>query len=155
MINLLLRHQIKMNNRGQLKISFGMIFSIILVIVFLAFGFFAIQKFIGIQDDLKMRKFTEDFQGDINNLLKSEQGSKTVEYSVLKEVESVCFVRNRGDRFETQITKDGIMSELNIDGIDYQNTIRDRKSICAKPSDGKIKFLLEKEYGEPLVTVKV
>lgn len=144
-----------MNSRGQLKISFGMIFSIILVIVFLAFGFFAIQKFIGIQDDLKMKKLTEDFQSDINNLLKSEQGSKMVEYPVLKDVESICFIRKRGDRFETQITQDGMIRELNIKGIDYQNTIRDRSSVCAKSVDNKIKFLLEKEYGEPLVTVKV
>lgn len=144
-----------MNSRGQLKISFGMIFSIILVIVFLAFGFFAIQKFIGIQDDLKMKKLTEDFQSDISNLLKSEQGSKMVEYPVLKDVESICFIRKRGDRFETQITQDGMIRELNIKGIDYQNTIRDRSSVCAKSVDNKIKFLLEKEYGEPLVTVKV
>lgn len=144
-----------MNSRGQLKISFGMIFSIILVIVFLAFGFFAIQKFIGIQDDLKMKKLTEDFQSDINNLLKSEQGSKMVEYPVLKDIESICFIRKRGDRFETQITQDGMIRELNIKGIDYQNTIRDRSSVCAKSVDNKIKFLLEKEYGEPLVTVKV
>jgi len=39
--------------RGQLKLSFGMIFSIILIIVFLGFAFFGIQKFMDYQKSIQ------------------------------------------------------------------------------------------------------
>jgi uncharacterized protein (UPF0333 family) len=66
-------HSMSKNKKAQLKISFGMIFSIILVISFLAFGFFAIQKFLGIQENIIMKKFVDDFQcGKAQLVLKNE-----------------------------------------------------------------------------------
>src|SRR3989344_9488004 len=77
--------------RGQMKLSFGMIFSIFLIIIFLGFAFYVIPKFLGFQDSLKVGTFIKDFQDDIDKMWKSAQGSQKVEYLLPKEIIRVCF----------------------------------------------------------------
>ena len=53
---------------GQMKISFGMIFSIILIIAFLGFAIYAIMTLLEIIDNAKIAKFVEDLQGDVDKM---------------------------------------------------------------------------------------
>lgn len=141
------------SKKAQLKISFGMIFSIILIISFLAFGFFAIQKFLGMQDNIVMKKFVDNFQEDIDKMWKSTQGSKEVKYSVSRDVTSVCFEYSpyynvliySGERFE----------DYTFAQIDIEKTLDGKTSICAKVKEGKINFYLSKQFDEEYVTIKV
>ena len=143
-----------MEKKGQLEISFGMIFSTILVVIFLAAGFYAIQKFLDLQSDIQLKKLTEDLQKDVDSMWKSTQGSKSVEYVTPRKLTSVCFV-NDPEKNTELIFKRG--RELkNINHIDLENTLVGReRSICAEPVDGKLTLVLEKKYGEPLVTIKI
>ena len=92
-----------MKKRGQMKISFGMIFSIILIIIFISFAFFAIKKFIGIQDAMKIGQFGDQLQSDIDKLWRGSQGSQEVEYFIPSKIESVCFV---DDEYENLVVAD-------------------------------------------------
>lgn len=135
--------------------SFGMIFSIILIIAFLAFGFYAIKYFLGFQDDLTMKKFQESFQADLTKSWKDEVSTREVIYPVTSKVDSVCIVDTRTKTHNVEVSVDGIITELNLKYIDVYNSTKSKPSICTKPINNKVKFVLEKKYGEPLVVVKV
>jgi len=80
-----------MYKRGQMKISFGMIVSVILIIVFISFAFFAIGKFLDLQRSVEVGQFTNNLQFDIDKIWKS-QGAQEVEYRLPSKIEKVCFV---------------------------------------------------------------
>ena len=83
-----------MKKRGQMKLSFGMIFSIILIILFIVFAIYAVQKFLSFQKELKYKTFVDEFQEDINKMWKSSQGSKEVSYTLPLEIRSICFIQS-------------------------------------------------------------
>ncbi len=141
------------NKKAQLKISFGMIFSIILVISLLASGFYAIQKFLSMQDSILMGKFMDEFKGDIEKMWKSTQGSKKVQYRLPKQVEKICFVLD--PKRNMAIYEDGLPKYYKIDKIDIDKTLGSREALCKKVKDQKIEFVITKNFGDKDVTIKV
>jgi hypothetical protein len=141
----------KENRKGQMEISFGMIFSIILIIVFLAFGFYAIKKFIDLQQDIQVQTFLQNFQDDVNKMWKSPQGSQSLSYSLPDKISSVCFQK---DEFENlKFTSNSIIHGKEIDNLDISKTIKNENPFCIQNTKGKISMNLVKNYGETLVTV--
>ncbi len=137
--------------RGAIELSFGMIFSVVLIIAFLAFGFYAITKFIDLQKTIQVEKFFSDLQGDIDDMWKSTQGSRPVEYDIPTEIVSVCF---REDEFENlKLTSNKIIRGKNINNIDIEKTIGDSSSLCIPNIEGEVKMILVKNFGEVLVTI--
>lgn len=131
--------------------SFGMIFSIILIIAFLAFAFYAIKSFLQMQQDIQINQFTENFQKEIDTLWKSTSGTKSVEYIIPSKVENVCFVVD--DFNNLLLYQKNIFTEYKIKNIDILGTVGDRESVCKKPVDGKISFKLQKDFNKPLVKI--
>ena len=129
-----------------MKLSFGMIFSIILIILFLALAIYAIIHFLGFQKQLNFTQFFEDFQSDVDKMWKSTKGSQVFEYNLGKGAEIVCFNNHEYENLE--INKGEDRQFKTIQHIELSS------SFCIEPKDGKIKLILEKGYGEPLVTVK-
>ncbi|MDD5012674.1 MAG: hypothetical protein PHQ66_03475 [Candidatus Nanoarchaeia archaeon] len=136
---------------GAIELSFGMIFSVVLIIVFLAFGFYAITKFIDLQKTIQIEKFLSDLQSDVDKMWKSSQGSQTVEYMLPSNVVSVCF---KDDEFENlQFSSNNIIRGKMIQHIDIEKTIGSDDSLCFQNADGKVSMTLVKNFGEVLVTV--
>ena len=81
-----------MNKRGQMKISFGMIFSIILIVTFLSFAGYGIMKFLNFQKTIQVGQFTEDLQNDIDRIWQGSQGSAEEKYYLPDRIQYVCFV---------------------------------------------------------------
>ena len=133
------------DRKGQFDLSFGMIFSIILIIVFLGFAFFAIQKFLLLQDDIKTAKFYESLKIDIESVWTSTEASKEVEYIVPGNVKQVCFRNDQEENVYFYTDKPRVGKY--VEHLDLQETR------CIPASGGKVKFTLEKEYGETLVRV--
>ena len=79
--------------KAQMQISFGMIFSIILIVVFLGFAFYAIKTFISTGNNAKAGIFLDKIEGDIEQILKSSVAvsSKPEEYLLPSFVDFVCF----------------------------------------------------------------
>lgn len=163
----------KKGKNGQIKLSFGMIFSIILIIVFLAFAFYAIKTFLGIQDAAQTGKFINDLKSDIDRVWKSTESSEEKEYVLPSKIDYVCFV-------DFELPANGprrdIYSELrfvyfgdenmvfyplgssNIDSIDITNIalseiIFDENPFCIENVRKKVKLTLVKEIDEALVTI--
>ena len=139
-----------MKKRGQMKISFGMIFSIILIIIFVSFAFFAVKKFMGIQDAMKIGQFGDRLQSDIDKLWRGSQGSQEVEYFLPSKIESVCFV---DDEYENLVFhSESFIEGKKIDNIDIEK-ITEEGDFCIDVIKGKIKMTIKKDYGEALVII--
>ena len=115
-----------------MKISFGMIFSIILIIVFIAFAGYAIVKFINMQQTIQIETFKNDLQNDVNAMWESE-GSQTVEYYLPKKITAVCFDEGNRLYFEGE----NILDEKNIDHVEVVDG-------CWENIDGRVGMTLVK-----------
>ena len=131
-----------------MKLSFGMIFSIILIIVFVSFAFYAIKTFLGISDEARIVKFTNDLQLDIKKIWTGSQASQEVKYSLPNKIEAVCFI---DDEYENLIFK----SETYFNGakIQYINFENMDDELCIENIGGKVKMILKKDFEERLVTI--
>ncbi len=137
--------------KGAMELSFGMIFSIALIIAFLAFGFYAILKFIDLQHSIQIENFLKDFQDDINNMWKSAQGSQALTYSLPTKISSICF---EDDEFENlRFTSKEIIKGKEIKNIDIKKIIQEEDPFCIQNVKGKISLTISKDYGETLVTI--
>jgi len=150
-----------------MKLSFGMIFSIILIIIFIAFAFYAIQKFLGIQDAVKVGQFVDSLQSDIDGAWRGSQRSQEVEYTLPKEIDKVCFI-------DTQLSGSNLYEELKnvcynnenmvfypVEGLESNEIkhinitkITDSENpFCVENLKGKVKMTIQKSFGEGLVRI--
>ena len=163
-----------MKKKGQIEMSFGMIFSILLILAFLGFAFYGIQKFMSMQNAIKIGKFTSDIQEDINKMWKSTQGSQTIEYLLPSKIEAVCFANysmpnknnpeslyrdmrqaiygNQNLFFYPLGTGEGI-DALTLSHIDLESMIGNKNPICIETQKGKITLTIKKNFGENLVII--
>jgi hypothetical protein len=81
-----------MKKRGQLKLSFGMIFSIILIVIFIALAGYTIMKFLSLQNSVKVAQFKDNLQEDVDKLWRGTQGQREIEYYLPGKIEKVCFI---------------------------------------------------------------
>ena len=160
--------------RAQMKLSFGMIFSILLIIIFIIFAFYAIQKFLDIQNSVQVGKFTNEFQLNVDKIWKGSQGSEKKEFTLPKKIIFACFVdyssEERGGKKylykEIEQLYYGnenlffypIGSAQGIDGkeikhIDLERITENDNPFCVENIDGKINFIIKKDFGETLVTI--
>jgi len=157
-----------------MKLSFGMIFSIILIVIFISFAFFAINKFLDIQNSVQIGKFTNDFQSDINKIWKGSQGSEEKEYFLPKKIMFVCFTdyfldksgenqnfykeleqfyyENENMFFYPPGSAQGLDSK-EIKHIDLTKITENENPFCIENIDGKVSLIIKKNFGETLVTI--
>lgn len=140
--------------RGAMELSFGMLFSIILIIIFIAFAIYGVTKFLNLQKNIQTKTFANDLNYDIDKLWKS-QGSQPVTYSVPGNVEKVCFSE---DEFEKDINIE-IRGEKFIESYDILHAklsddfSKGTGGNCVSVENGKISLQLEKERNEALVVI--
>ncbi len=159
--------------RGQIELSFGMIFSIILVIAFLGFAFYAIKTFIGFENSAKAGKFFDQIQGDIDRIWKSAQSSEQQDYIIPSGADFTCFVDFSSSAKGTNST---IYSELKkvysgtenlafypinfagfgsreLKNLNITKTTAEENPFCIKTNNGKVTLVLKKDFGEALVRI--
>lgn len=145
--------------KAQMQISFGMIFSIILIIVFITFAVYGISKFLCLSKVAQVEKFKSDFQADIDKMYISTQGSQDVDYSLPNKIKQVCFVNDNSQNmrfvssnFNCEISTGGLLKN-----VDIANTVKSSsanpKELCISTSNGKISMTIKKAYNENLVTI--
>jgi hypothetical protein len=129
-----------------------MIFSIILIIVFLAFGFYAIKKFIDLQSSVQIENFLRDFQNDVNTMWKSREGSQEIAYPLPSKISAVCF---KDDEFQNlEFVSNQLLSGDLIENIDIAKITLEEDPYCIQTLKGKITLKIVKEFGETLVSVE-
>lgn len=143
----------KMSNKAQMQISFGMIFSIILIIAFLGFAFYAIKTFLGVQDSAKIATFRNSLQDDVDKIWKGTMSSQQVSYSLPSKIKQVCFKKNQDVNMFFAPENSVNLEPVNINHLDINKITGSGNSFCVDNKNGKVSMTLEKKYGEDLVTI--
>ena len=159
---------------GQIKMSFGMIVSIILIIIFISVAFFAISKFLGLQKSVQVGQFKDKLQFDVDKIWKSSQGSQEIEYTVPSKIEKVCFVDyNSPEEGEDALIYDDLkkayfgsenfifypvgsgegLDSTVINHIDLDLITEEQNPFCLDNIGGKVKMTLSMDFGESLVKI--
>ena len=141
------------DKKGDLNLSFGMIFSLILIVVFIAFAFWAITKFLAFQKYTQIVEFKESIQEDIDNLWQSTQGMRPQTYSLPGNVDEVCIADDSLIFFEPLGAGEDIVP-FELKHIDLEKTLNGESEICFAMERGKLELVMIKDFGEALVTIK-
>lgn len=140
-----------MDKRGQMKLSFGMIFSIFLIIIFISAAIYFIIKFLDLQESIQIETFENDLQNDIDQMWQSQQGSREVEYPLPKKIIAVCFLED--DSGNLLLQAETPLPRGNINKIDMEFITAEESVYCIATEKGKIILTLTKDYGETLVKI--
>lgn len=144
----------KRDKKAQMQISFGMIFAIILIITFVAFAVFAIQKFLAFQRDVQMNQLVEKIKEDVNVAWKSQRSQELKNYSLPSNILEICFV---DDEFGNMILQTKtIYHRKNIPYLNIPKMIQQTSNgrLCFESVRGKISMKIKKEFGENLVSIE-
>lgn len=145
-----------MRKEGQMKISFGMIFSIILIIAFLAFAFYAIKNFLNLSDSAKIGQFIDKLQGDVNDAWRASQASQPVTYNLPDSIGEICFVDEEANGENMFLRRKDSTSRsypVLIEHIDILEILRGRTENCFDVVNGRLELVIEKEFGDSLVLI--
>lgn len=136
-----------------MKLSFGMIFSIMLIVFFLIFAFFGIKKLINVQQETQINFFYQDLQEDVNKLWNSNSGSNEVEYTLPKKISKVCFIDDENENLKIYSEDEDFIPEggKKINNLNMEESLAGEDEVCFEKTNGKVSFYLEKEYGENYV----
>lgn len=158
-----------------MRLSFGMIFSIILIIVFLSFGFYVIMKFLDFKGSVEAGTIIKNIQNDVDKMWKSSQGSQEKEYRVPTKVEKVCFVDYASDEegensvfyeklkqvyyvnenfFFYPVGSGNGLDAAEIEHLDLGKITQVENPFCIDADDGKISLVIKKNFDESLVTIE-
>jgi hypothetical protein len=143
-----------MSSRGAMQLSFGMIFSIILIIAFIAFAFYAIRMFLGIQEKAKVANFKENLQNDVDSLWKGSYGSQEVSYNLPSEIKEVCFKNWRYENIIFKPEDELDFAPINIEHLNIAEIASAGEEYCLEISKGKVEMVLKKGFGETLVVIE-
>ncbi len=143
---------VKRGRRGQIHLSFGMIFSIILIIIFIAFAFYAIQKFLGLQDSIKINTFYDTLQNDVNTVWNSAQAVQPKPYILPSSVKEICFTNTGSENMILYGNNNRPENSHNVDHINITATTAAGDS-CFNVINGQLSLVLQKNFGDTLVTI--
>lgn len=136
-----------------MKLSFGMIFSIILIIIFIAFAFYAIHKFLELQRTIEIEDFSNKLQQDVDKMWKSPKGSSNESYSLPKRIVRICFT-NEDESYNLELlSSEMVIKRTTIEHIDIAEIISEEEPYCILNIDKKVELRLFKDFGEDLVTI--
>jgi|SRR3989344_4400070 len=159
-----------MKKRGDIGLSFNVIFSIIIIVVILAVAFYVISSFWGLSKCSQVGLFYDDLKDYINKAWQSTMHKETFKGELPSGIESVCFGllsqnSNAKDRdMRTELSKryinskknnvflyppnkacDGELGSIKLEHIETQSFF------CVPVNDGKIQLLTETDQFSSLV----
>lgn len=159
-----------------MQLPFGMLFSILLIAVFIFVAFYAIKVFLEQRDCSQIGLFINDLQSEVDNAWMSSETSSGIFSAVLPSgIRHVCFAdleeaeglsgdddiireieRNSADRnmffypakYSCNMPAQ-IMKHLNVTEI-----TDDENPYCIENKKGRINMTIKKDYYESLVKIK-
>lgn len=82
-----------LNKRGQvMHMPFQMIFSLMLIAIFLVVAFFVIMNFLNVQNCAQVGLFQRDLQDKITSIWNSQEAEQTFESNLPTSVKYICFL---------------------------------------------------------------
>ena len=169
----------KINTKAQgvFGMSFGVIFSIILIVFILVVAGIAITKFLGLKRCAQVGMFIDDLQNDIDDAWNSQKFNDDASFILPGNLDYVCFAdlskERVGGEIEKMIYSDiGVyereeanmffyprqkacnMAFTEIKHINVDNIISSRNPKCFEVEGGKVSIEIDKGFDEALVTLR-
>lgn len=161
--------------KGVMQLPFGMIFSIILIVVFIAVAVYAINMFMNMKKCTNIGMFKQDFQEAVDRAWVSESSSEIFKGNLPGGISEVCFVdlsssasgKNKEYYSQAQLyfseqkniffwpleeSCEGLES-FEIKHIDIEKTSEQENPHCISGVNGKFELKIEKEIYDALVKV--
>jgi hypothetical protein len=161
-----------MKKRGDLNISFNMIFSIIIIIAIIAVAFYVINSFMDLSKCSQAGLFYDDLKNYINKAWQAGMHKDKFEANLPSGIENVCFgtISQSADKDSAEIKKeitkyfineaknnvflyplnkacDGELSSIKLEHIETANFF------CVPVKDGKITIHSEKTQFDSAVKI--
>ncbi len=167
-----------MNKRGAIELSFGMIFSIIIMIAIIGVAVYAITTFLNIGKVSQISLFHQRFQETVDEVWSSSITNKVVAFSIPASVKLVCFGNLAGTSYNPQYEDEFKELKRYSSGFEQQNTNRflyppgksgelaykkvDKVDLtglingfdCFEVNDAKVKIRLQKDEFDSSVKVQ-
>ena len=162
----------KKSFKGQIDISFGMIFSIILIAIFLAVAIFAIKAFLDSKKSINEGIIIRDLQTEVDRIWRSSQGETNYKFErkINEKITYVCFYdrdkaitggfQDIGKELKRIASPDANFyfypyraSNLESAQIKNVNMVMSMNPYCIPTEGGFIEIRLSKDVGESLVRV--
>ena len=162
--------------RGSMEISFGMIFSVIIIIAIIGVAVYAITTFLQVGEAAELSLFHQSLEKSVDDIWSSASSSRLFIFSLPKTIESVCFgslttsssidydrelkeLKMYSSGFEQQTTntflypaqKAGEFAFKKVDKIDLSELAR---FDCFESRNGQVKIRLSKAEFDSLVKVQ-
>lgn len=80
------------NKKASIEMSFGVLFSIIMIIFIVAIAIYVIVKFIGLGNCGKIASSKDDIQKTVDNVVASDEANSTLSIFLPSGIKQVCFV---------------------------------------------------------------
>ena len=113
-----------MNKRGALELSFGMIFSVIIIIAIVGVAIYAITTFLNIGKTSQIGLFHQRFQETVDDVWASSITNRVVSFSIPKSVKLVCFGSLSGSTYNPQYEDEFRELKRYSSNFEQQNTNR-------------------------------
>jgi len=154
--------------------SFGMIFSIILMIFFIAVAFIGIKAFLNYQKNIQIGLFIQDFQNEVNDAWNSERTVLIFNSTLPSGIEYVCMINYANQSRAANNNELSIYSKIKESGYSVSENLYfyaptkdyDLKSatikhidlsqknpVCFRVINGKVSIKIQKKIDNPLVEV--
>jgi type II secretory pathway pseudopilin PulG len=159
-----------MVKRGQMQISFGVIFSIIIIIFTIAIAFYVISYFLKLQRCTNLELFYKDLETKVDKAWYGTESRETYKAAIPSGVDYICFgnlsqppessYTNQYDILKTYRNFPANVFVYPIQGscgntpsfYKLKNAESD-KFFCAPVSNGKISIVIQKNIGDALVHI--
>ncbi|MFA6023273.1 MAG: hypothetical protein WC781_04250 [Candidatus Pacearchaeota archaeon] len=161
------------SKRSQFQISFGMIFSMILIVVFIVVAFIAVKAFLGVQCNVGTGSFISDFKQEVERIWagSGEEYIFNGKFSGNCNLKEVCFYnpnKNQVGSYQKEYQEFGGLiignnnlyfypqagAEIPSAEINHINMESfSENPYCIEVEEGNVQIMLKKGFSEVLVKV--
>lgn len=160
--------------QGIFGISFGTIFSVILIVFFIVIAFIVIKSFLNTQKCARIGIFIDNFENEVKDAWNSQSSSFESSGNLPSNLDYVCFANLsenfNGDNFDIE-NEIGLyqgqnanlflypnkntcnMPYHNIEHLDIEKITALKNPYCIVVNKGKIKIQIEKGFNDALVSL--
>ena len=142
------------NHRGQIQMSFGMIFSILLIIIFIGFAIYAINQFLSLQNSIKINTFYDTLQNDVNTVWNAAQASQVRTYDVPTYIKQICFTNSGSQDLIIYGDSSRPIGSHSINNLNISAMTSGASNPCFNAVNGRIEVTLKKSFSDTMVTIQ-
>jgi len=172
---MIMRKKYPKNKKAAIEMSFAMIFSIILIGVFVAAAFFGIRIFLDYQKNVQIGMFINDLQNDIDSAYNAADSSTVYNGNLPTGVQYICFINWKNQTVNENGIETNLYNQIKTSGIiNYDQNfyvyapgksfsvkakqikhidLSKHNPICIKVINNKASVKITKRFDNPLVEV--